>query len=443
MENKLIVSSSPHVRTNKDTSYIMKQVVIALLPATLAALFFFRLSALNVIFFCVTGSVGAEFLCQKISKQESTIGDFSAVVTGLLLAFNVPASLPWWMCLLGAAFAIIVVKMVFGGIGNNFVNPALAARAFLLASFPVAMTLWTRTGVNWVSSGNIDAYTTATPLSFLKAGSNGVSSLADSGISISNMLIGNIGGCIGETSVVLIILGGLYLMYKGMKPIKAFKIMEFVRKGKASKDPATWAEHRKTMEEAGIEEWYIDSCQKIKYMFPKAHAAAYVTSAFRIAWYKVHMPAYFYASWFSTKATDFDIESMINGYDAIKNKILEIKNKGYDATNKENGVLECLNVALEMSARNIKVAPFDLYKSKGLTFNVQDDNTIIPPFITIDGLGETVAKNIESEAKKHPFISIEDFQTRCKVSQTLIDKMRAMGIFNSMPESSQLSLFDF
>ena len=193
MENKLIVSSSPHVRTNKDTSYIMKQVVIALLPATLAALFFFRLSALNVIFFCVTGSVGAEFLCQKISKQESTIGDFSAVVTGLLLAFNVPASLPWWMCLLGAAFAIIVVKMVFGGIGNNFVNPALAARAFLLASFPVAMTLWTRTGVNWVSSGNIDAYTTATPLSFLKAGSNGVSSLADSGISISNMLIGNIG----------------------------------------------------------------------------------------------------------------------------------------------------------------------------------------------------------------------------------------------------------
>ena len=235
----------------------------------------------------------------------------------------------------------------------------------------------------------------------------------------------------------------VYLMYKGMKPIKAFKIMEFVRKGKASKDPVTWAEHRKTMEEAGIEEWYIDSCQKIKYMFPKAHAAAYVTSAFRIAWYKVHMPAYFYASWFSTKATDFDIESMINGYDAIKNKILEIKNKGYDATNKENGVLECLNVALEMSARNIKVAPFDLYKSKGLTFDVQDDNTIIPPFITIDGLGETVAKNIESEAKKHPFISIEDFQTRCKVSQTLIDKMRAMGIFNSMPESSQLSLFDF
>ena len=216
MENKLIVSSSPHVRSNQDTSYIMKQVVIALLPATLAALFFFRLSALNVIFFCVAGAVGAEFLCQKISKQESTIGDFSAVVTGLLLAFNVPASLPWWMCVLGAAFAIIVVKMVFGGIGNNFVNPALAARAFLLASFPVAMTMWTKTGINWVSSGNIDAYTTATPLNFLKAGSNGVSALTDSGINIGNMLIGNISGCIGETSAILIILGGLYLMYKGI-----------------------------------------------------------------------------------------------------------------------------------------------------------------------------------------------------------------------------------
>jgi len=216
MENKLIVSSSPHVRTNQDTSYIMKQVIIALLPATLASLIFFRLSALNVIFFCVAGSVGSEFIYQKISKQESTIGDFSAVVTGLLLAFNVPASLPWWMCLLGGAFAIIVVKMVFGGIGNNFVNPALAARAFLLASFPVAMTMWTRTSINWVSSGNIDAYTTATPLSFLKAGPSGLPTLIDNGVSIGKMFIGNIGGCIGETSSILILLGGLYLMYKGI-----------------------------------------------------------------------------------------------------------------------------------------------------------------------------------------------------------------------------------
>ena len=234
----------------------------------------------------------------------------------------------------------------------------------------------------------------------------------------------------------------VYLMYKGVKPIKAFKIMEFVRKGKASKDKEAWEEHRKTMEEAGIESWFIDSCQKIKYMFPKAHAAAYVTSAFRIAWYKVHMPSYFYASWFSTKATDFDIEAMIKGYDAIKERIIEIKNKGYDATNKENGVVECLNVALEMAARKIKVQPFDLYESKGTTFDVKEDGTLVPPFITIDGLGETVAMNIENEAKKHKFISIEDFQNRCKVSQTLVDKLKTMGLFNGMPESSQLSLFD-
>ena len=233
----------------------------------------------------------------------------------------------------------------------------------------------------------------------------------------------------------------IYLIHQGVKPLKAFKIMEFVRKGKASKDPEKWAEFRQTMEDAGIEPWFIDSCEKIKYMFPKAHAAAYVTSAFRIAWYKVHMPAYFYASWFSTKATDFDIETMIKGYDSIKERLIDIKNKGFDATNKETGISECLNVALEMSARKIKIAPFDLYKSKATTFSVLDDNTIIPAFTTIDGLGETVAKNIECEAKKRPFISIEDFQNRCKVSQTLVDKMRSMGIFEGMNETSQLSLF--
>ena len=233
----------------------------------------------------------------------------------------------------------------------------------------------------------------------------------------------------------------VYLMYHGVEPIKAFKIMEFVRKGKASKDPEAWKGHVETMEKAGIEKWYIDSCAKIKYMFPKAHAAAYVISAFRIAWYKVHMPAYYYASWFSTKATDFNIEAMIKGYDAIKEVLIEIENKGFEATNKEAGVAECLKLALEASARGIKIANVDLYKSKGLLFGVEDDNTIIPPFNSIDGLGDVVAKNIEAEAQKHPFISIEDFQSRCKVSSTLIEKMKLMGIFENMPETSQLSLF--
>ena len=215
MEKKLIVSSSPHVRSNEDTSYIMKQVIIALMPAALAGVYFFRLNAISVMFFCILGTVGSEFLYQKITKEESTIGDFSAVVTGLLLAFNVPASLPWWMCLAGGAFAIIVIKMVFGGIGNNFINPALGARAFLLASFPVAMTAWTNPGVNWIGS-NLDAVTTATPLSFLKVGAAGVTDLTANGINMTDMLVGNIGGCICETSAILIVLGGFYLIYKGI-----------------------------------------------------------------------------------------------------------------------------------------------------------------------------------------------------------------------------------
>ena len=233
----------------------------------------------------------------------------------------------------------------------------------------------------------------------------------------------------------------VYLMYHGVKPIKAFKIMEFVRKGRASKDPEAWQEHIKTMQEANIPDWYIESCGKIKYMFPKAHAAAYVISAFRIAWYKVHMPVYFYASWYTSKATDVDVETMIKGYDAIKNKIIEIQNKGFDATNKELGQLESLKVALEATARGIKFVPVELYKSKATAWGVKSENEIYPPFSAIDGLGDTVAKNIEQERQKGEFISIEDMQVRCKVSSTLIDKMKMMGLFNDMPESSQLSLF--
>lgn len=233
----------------------------------------------------------------------------------------------------------------------------------------------------------------------------------------------------------------VYLMYKGVEPIKAFKIMEFVRKGRASKDPETWETHRETMEQAGIEKWFIDSCQKIKYMFPKAHAAAYVISAFRIAWYKVHMPVYFYASWLTSKATDVDVETMIKGYDAIKNKIIEIQSKGYEATNKELGQLESLKVCLEATARGIKFLPIELDKSNATVWNVKDDTSIYPPFASIDGLGDTVAKNIVVEREKGDFLSIEDLQKRAKISGTLIEKLRSMGILDGMDESSQLSLF--
>src|SRR5574344_1094675 len=235
----------------------------------------------------------------------------------------------------------------------------------------------------------------------------------------------------------------IYLMQKGVEPIKAFKIMEFVRKGKASKpkEKETWEKHKQTMIDNKIPDWFIDSCFKIKYMFPKAHAAAYVISAFRIAWYKVHMPVYFYASWFTTKATDVDVETMIKGYDAIKEKIIEIQNKGYDATNKEQGMLESLKIALEATARGIKFLPIDLYKSDSTLWTAPDENSIRPPFLYMDGLGDTVAKQIVKEREIGKYVSVEDVMNRGKVNQTTTEKMRALGVFDNIPESSQLSLF--
>ena len=233
----------------------------------------------------------------------------------------------------------------------------------------------------------------------------------------------------------------VYLMYKGLEPIKAFKIMEFVRKGKASKDPETWAGHVETMKKAGIEEWFIDSCAKIKYMFPKAHAAAYVISAFRIAYFKVHYPIIYYATYFSTRFEDFDLDVMVKGYDAIKNRMLEIMEKNYDATNKEASILETLKLALEATARGFVFNTIDIRKSDAKNFTILDDKTLLCPFRAVDGLGGVVAQNIQNEAKKHDFISIEDFQNRCKVSSTLIEKMKMMGVFEDMPETSQLSLF--
>ena len=234
----------------------------------------------------------------------------------------------------------------------------------------------------------------------------------------------------------------VYLMYHGLAPKKAFKIMEFVRKGKASKDPEGWKAFEQEMKDANIESWFIDSCRKIKYMFPKAHAAAYVTSAYRIAWFKVHHPIWYYAAYFSVRCADFDIDVMIKGYDAIKEKILEINNKGYDATNKETSVLGVLEIALEATARGIKFANIDLYKSDATKFLLaEEENTLIPPFRVIDGLGDAVAQKVVEEREKAEFLSIEDLSKRSKLSQTLIDKLRIMGVLDGMDESSQLSLF--
>ena len=233
------------------------------------------------------------------------------------------------------------------------------------------------------------------------------------------------------------------LMYQGLPPFKAFKIMEFVRKGRASKpkDHEEWEGYVKLMQEYNVEDWFIDSCAKIKYMFPKAHAAAYVTSAFRIAWYKVHKPIIYYASYFSTRFDDFDLEVMVKGYDTIKAKMAELMAKGYDATNKESSLLETLKLALEATARGIKFSNIDIEKSDGKNFVIGDEHTLICPFKVLDGLGDSVATKIIEERNIQPFISIEDLQSRGKVSSTTIDKLRTLGVLDGLPETSQLSLF--
>ena len=234
----------------------------------------------------------------------------------------------------------------------------------------------------------------------------------------------------------------VFLIQCGMEPLKAFKIMEFVRKGKASKDPEGWAKHKETMIEAGIPDWYIGSCEKIKYMFPKAHASAYVMSAFRIAWFKVHRPAEYYASYFSTRFDDFEIETMIKGYDAIKMRINDIIGKGFDATSKETSLLETLKLALEATARGFIFGNIDIEKSDAKNYVIAEDGkTLISPFRTLDGLGDAVANQIVEEREKKEFYCIEDFQNRGKVNISTMDKLRNLGVFEGMPESAQLSLF--
>ena len=153
------------------------------------------------------------------------------------------------------------------------------------------------------------------------------------------------------------------------------------------------------------------------------------------------MPVYYYASWFSCKATDVDVESMIKGYDRIKDRLIEISNKGNEATNKDAGLYESLHLALEATARGIRFNKIDLYKSEAVTFEVKDETSIYPPFNSIEALGDIKAKNIVEERNKRPFLSIEEFATRCGISSTVIDKMKIMGIFDGMAESNQLSLF--
>ncbi len=200
----LVVSHAPHINGSDTVPKIMLDVIIALMPALIAGVFVFGMRALIVALTCVISSAAAEYIWCRILKKPNSTGDLSAVVTGLILALNVPASLPLWMAVIGSVFAIIIVKQFFGGIGHNFMNPALGARAFLMASWALAMTRWYTPGTHLPLFGVPDAVTSATPLA---AGS------ADK-FSYLTLFVGNHGGCIGETSALAILIGAAYLVIR-------------------------------------------------------------------------------------------------------------------------------------------------------------------------------------------------------------------------------------
>ncbi len=233
----------------------------------------------------------------------------------------------------------------------------------------------------------------------------------------------------------------LYLIKSGIEKGTAFKMSEFIRKGKTHKEPEQWETFKQIMKEHNVQDWYITSCEKIKYMFPKAHAAAYVTNGFRVAWFKLYHPLNYYRVYLSIRENDFDIDSMVKGHSAIKTTIRELESKGYDKTNKEESILSSLSVANEMMARGYHFENISLTESDATFFKINKEGTgLIPPFTTLDGMGDIAAKKIVEERNDRPFVSVEDLQMRGKVSQTLIDKMRGLGVLDQLPESSQLSL---
>ncbi|GAA3024091.1 PolC-type DNA polymerase III [Tetragenococcus solitarius] len=228
----------------------------------------------------------------------------------------------------------------------------------------------------------------------------------------------------------------VYLMHAGLDAGMAFQIMEHVRKGKGIPD-----EWQAEMKKYDVPDWYIDSCLKIKYMFPKAHAAAYVLMALRVAYFKVYFPILYYCAYFSVRADDFDLVSMCKGKDAVKERMKEITNKGMDASAKEKNQLTVLELCNEMLERGYEFGMIDLYKSDAVNF-VIEDNKLIAPFRAVPSLGTNVAKQIVRAREDGPFLSKEDLANRAKVSKTLIDYMSDNGVLNDLPDENQLSLFD-
>ncbi|MQQ51873.1 PolC-type DNA polymerase III [Streptococcus mitis] len=236
----------------------------------------------------------------------------------------------------------------------------------------------------------------------------------------------------------------VYLMHAGLDPKMAFTIMERVRKGlwlKISEEERNG--YIEAMKANNVPEWYIESCGKIKYMFPKAHAAAYVMMALRVAYFKVHHPIYYYCAYFSIRAKAFDIKTMGAGLDAIKRRMEEIaeKRKNNEASNVEIDLYTTLEIVNEMWERGFKFGKLDLYRSDATEFII-DGDTLIPPFVAMDGLGENVAKQLVRARKEGEFLSKTELRKRGGLSSTLVEKMDEMGILGNMPEDNQLSLFD-
>ena len=237
----------------------------------------------------------------------------------------------------------------------------------------------------------------------------------------------------------------LDLIKMGCEPNVSFKIMEFVRKNQKKKKPADWINYQKYMREHNVPEWYIWSCDKTEYLFPKAHATAYVLMALRIAWFKLYSPALFYSGWFSKRAKQWDVLNFPKSVEDITNRIKEIQNSP-SKTDKDDDVITALEVAREARARGIKFLPVDINKSSALIFDVVDDTTLRMPFVAVDGLGEAAALSIENARKEKEFSSIEDVSKRTKLSKTLIEEFKRMGSFGNLKEKDEVKLgglFDF
>ncbi len=226
-----------------------------------------------------------------------------------------------------------------------------------------------------------------------------------------------------------------YLIHKGLPNKTAFKIMENVRKGKGITQ-----EEADLMAENNVPEWYIESCRRIKYMFPKAHAVAYVMMSYRIAYYKVYYPVEFYSVFFTTKVSEFDSETILRGAGAVLNKIEMIEAKGKNATKKEEDEVTVLEVAYEMYSRGYEFAPAEIGKSHATRFFAMDGKVLLP-FVALAGVGESAARAIVAEFEKKPFLSVDDMRNRARVNKTAVEALMNHGVLAEIPESDQLSLF--